>query len=84
MAQKVHDKITELYELVDNKEDVLLCLYRAEGGCVQKVLKGRGVNVVAFIAAVMKDDPALAKVIETAYDAYTAFEMNEKLKNKEL
>lgn len=32
----------------------------------------------------MKDDPALAKVIETAYDAYTAFEMNEKLKNKEI
>lgn len=84
MAQKIHDKITELYELIDNKEDVLLCLYRAEDGCVQKVLKGRGVNVVAFIAAAMRDDPEFARVIETAYDAYTAFEMNEKLKNKEL
>lgn len=42
MAQEIHDKIIELYELVDNKEDVLLCLYRAEGGRVQKVLKGRG------------------------------------------
>ena len=84
MAQKIHDKITELYELVDNEEDTLLCMYRAEDGRVQRILKGRSINVVSFIAAVMKTDPEFAKAIETAYDAYTAYEMNEKLKSKEL
>ena len=84
MAQKIHDKITELYELVDNKKDVLLCMYRSEDGLTQKILKGRGVDVVSFIAAAMKAAPELAEVIRAACSAYTAYEMNEKLKNKEI
>ena len=84
MAQKIHDKITELYKLVDNKEDVLLCVYRAEGGSTQQVLKGGDVNAVALIAAVMKTCPAFAEVIETACDVYTAYKLNERLKNKEI
>lgn len=32
----------------------------------------------------MLGDERIAKVIETACDAYTAYKMNEKLKNKEL
>lgn len=84
MAQKICDKITELYELVDNKEDILLCMYRSEDGCVQRILEGYGINIVSFIAAVMATDPKFARIIEAAYDAYTACEMNKKLKNKEL
>lgn len=83
MAQEVHDKIVEIRDLIDGGEDVFLAVYQ-QGEKSQLFYKGRSENLVAQIAAAMVCDNRFAKIVEVAYDAYTAHEMNEKLKNKEL
>lgn len=83
MAQKMHDKVRELHELIEDKEDVLFVLYRG-GGEITKCICGKPLNAMATIATMMGEDERIAKIIETAYDAYTACKMNEKLKNKEI
>lgn len=83
MAQEIHDKVRELHGLIEDKEDVLFVLYRG-GGETTQCMCGKPINVIASIAAAMRGDERIAKVIETACDAYTAYKMNEKLKNKEL
>lgn len=83
MAQEIHDKVRELHGLIEDKEDVLFVLYRG-GGETTQCMCGKPFNVIASIASAMLGDERIAKVIETACDAYTAYKMNEKLKNKEL
>ena len=83
MAQDMHDKIRELPELIEDKEDVLLVMYKGGGGYTQCVC-GKPVNAIALIAVEMQDNENLAKIIEMACDMYTACKMNEKLKNKEI
>ena len=83
MVQEIHDKIRELPELIEDKEDVLFVLYRG-GGEFTQCICGKPYNVIATIATAMDGDERTAKIIETACDAYTACKMNEKLKNKGL
>ena len=83
MAQKIHDKVRELHGLIEDKEDVLFVLYKG-GGEITRCICGKPLNAMATIAAMMDDDESIAKIIETACDAYTAHKMNEKLKNKEI
>lgn len=83
MAQEIHDKVRELHGLIEDKEDVLFVLYRGGGGTTQ-CMCGKPFNVIASIASAMLGDERIAKIIETACDAYTAYKMDEKLKNKEL
>lgn len=86
MAQKIHDKIRELHGLIDDKvdkESVAFVLYRG-GGDFTQCIAGKPRNVIATSATAMDGDERIAKIIETAYDVYTACKMNEKLKNKEL
>lgn len=83
MAQKIHDKIRELHGLIEDKEDVLFVLYRG-GGEFTQCICGKPINVAALIATAMSDDEDFAKTIEMACDAYTAYKLDEKLKNKEI
>lgn len=81
MAQEIHDKIRELHGLIEDKEDVLFVLYR-EGGNSTQCMCGTPLNIMASIAAAMSNDEKIAKIIETACDAYTACKMNEELKKR--
>lgn len=83
MAQEIHDKVRELHGLIEDKEDVLFVLYRGSEKTTQCIC-GNPRNVMASIAVAMLENEGFAKIIETACDAYTAYKMNEKLKNKEL
>ena len=80
MAQKIHDKVRELHGLIEDKEDVLFVLYRG-GGEFTQCICGKPLNVIASITTAMDGDERIAKIIETACDAYTAYKMDEKLKN---
>lgn len=83
MAQKIRDKIIELHGLIEDKEDVLFVLYRG-GGEFTQCICGKPLNVMAAITTAMDGDERIAKVIETACDAYIANKLDEKLKNKEI
>lgn len=83
MAQKIHDKVRELYGFIEDKEDVLFVLYRGGGGSTQCIC-GKPLNVITSITTAMDGDERIAKIIETACDAYTAYKMDERLKNKEI
>lgn len=83
MAQKIRDKVRELHTLIEDKEDVLFVLYRG-GGKVTQCIWGKPLDIMATITAAMDGDERIAKIIETACDAYTAYKLNEKLKNKEI
>lgn len=83
MAQKIHDKIRELPGFIEDKEDILFALYRGGEGAMQCIC-GDPLNIVVSLVAAMVVDEKMAKVIEAACDAYTAHELNEKLKNKEI
>ena len=76
-------KIRELHGLIEDKEDVLFVLYRGAER-TSRCICGKSINVAALIAMAMSDDEDYAKVIEMACDAYTAYKLNEKLKNKEI
>lgn len=83
MAQEIHDKIRELHGLIEDKESVLFVLCRG-GGKATQCICGKPLNVIDTIATAMDGDERIAKIIETACDAYTARKMSEKLKNKGL
>ena len=83
MAQKIRDKIRELHGLIEDKEDVLFVLYCGREHSM-RCIRGEHINVAALIAMAMSDDEDFAKIIELACDAYTAYKLNEKLKNKEI
>ena len=83
MAQKIHDKVRELHRLIEDKEDALFVLYCGREHFT-RCIRGEHINVAALIAMAMSDDEDFAKVIEVACDAYTAYKLNEKLKNKEI
>ena len=54
------------------------------GGETTQCICGKPLNVIASITTAMDGDERIAKIIETACDAYTAYKMDEKLKNKEI
>lgn len=83
MAQEIRDKVRELHGLIEDKEDVLFVLYLG-GGETTQCMCGKPFNIIASIASAMLGNEDFAKIIETACDAYTAYKMDEKLKNKEL
>lgn len=83
LAQKIHDKVRELHTLIEDKEDVLFVLYRGGGKSTQCIC-GKPLDVMATITTAMDGDERIAKIIETACDAYTAYKLDEKLKNKEI
>ena len=83
MAQKICDKIRELHGLIEDKEDVLFVLYRG-GGEFTQCINGKPLNVMATITTAMDGDERIAKFIEMACDTYTAYKLDEKLKNKEI
>lgn len=83
MAQKIQKKIVEISDLIDGGKDAVLCLYQKSEKS-QIYYKGRTDNLIILFASAMTSDNRLAGIFEVAYDAYTAHEMNEKLKKKEI
>ena len=83
MAQKIQDKIIEISDLIDGGKDVVLCIYK-KGEKSQIFYKGRADNLITQVASTMASDNRFALIVEEAGDAYTAYKLDEKLKNKEI